>query len=85
MALQQEVTLGLRFDPLGDHLQTQVPGDGQGGGGDGRILRVSRQILHEGAVDLEPRDRQALEVDQAGVARAEVVQGQPQPQAAQPL
>ena len=43
------------------------------------------QVAHETAVDLESLDREALQVGQAGVARAEVVQCQPDPQLLEPL
>ena len=52
---------------------------------DAQIRRVRREVADEGAVDLQPIDPEALQVGQAGVAGAEVVDHQPYPQRPQRL
>ncbi len=69
-----------RLDALGDDPQAQGAGQGDDRGrhGAGRSGRGA-QVPHEGPVDLEVVDGQVLEVGQRGVARAEVVDGDPHP------
>jgi hypothetical protein len=54
-----ELARGL--DPLGDHRQPQGVRQANDGGDHGVVLRVEVQPGHEGAVDLQRRDRQVLQ------------------------
>ena len=65
-----------RFHAFGDGLQIQAVRHLDDGAHDGRIVRVGGQVADEALVDLELVDVEALEVGQAGVAGAEVVDGQ---------
>src|SRR2546423_10680103 len=65
-----------RLDALRD--DRQIEGMAQAGHrvDDRSVLAVATQARDEGPVDLELVHREALEIGQAGVARAEVVDGQ---------
>ncbi|OSY51956.1 hypothetical protein BG846_02418 [Streptomyces fradiae ATCC 10745 = DSM 40063] len=60
---------------LGDDEQAEGVGQVHGAADDLGVLRVDGEAGHEGAVDLQFADREAAQVDQGRVARAEVVQG----------
>ena len=81
----QEIPLRLVLDPLGDHVQAQRPAHLNDGIDDACIAGVGGQALDETAVDLEPLDREALQITEAGIAGAEVVDGHPQPQRSERL
>jgi hypothetical protein len=70
----QEVALLARFHALGDHRQPQAAPQGDDGAHDGGVVGVGQHVAHKGLVDLELIQRQALEVAQAGVAGAEIVE-----------
>src|SRR5690606_18277594 len=71
--LPQEGELLVRFDALGDDLQAQIVAERDDRANDRRIVRVSRDILHEGTIHLQPVDRKAFEIAQARIAGSEVV------------
>jgi hypothetical protein len=61
------------LDAFGHDRQVEVLGQVEHGVADRRVLGRARQVLDEGAVDLQHRDREALQVGQRGIAGAEVV------------
>src|SRR5438105_913671 len=63
------------LDPLGHDAQPQVVTKVDGRLHDGRAVPVGRHVRHERLVDLDLTDRQALQVGQGRVARAEVIDG----------
>ena len=63
------------LDALGDDQQAERVGEVDGAADDLRVLVVDGQPGHEGPVDLQLAHRQPPQVDQRGVARAEVVEG----------
>ena len=73
------------LDAFGHDAQVQLLRQGDDGGHDGRILVVVLQLVHEAAVDLQLGGRQALQVQQARIAGAEVVDGNGHAQAGQAL
>ena len=72
----QEGGLLLGLHALGGDAQVQPAGHRDDGGDDGRIVGIMAQVLDERAVDLQRVDGEALQVRQARVAGAEVVDGQ---------
>ncbi|RMS60168.1 hypothetical protein ALP65_04561, partial [Pseudomonas aeruginosa] len=71
----QELLLGLGFHALGDDLQVQRAAEGDDRRDDRGVVAVVGQLVDEATVDLQFARRQALEIEQAGVAGAEVVDG----------
>ena len=69
----QELRLLLRFNALGDDAQAEVPGHRQHQLDDGGVVDVVRRVVHEALVDLQLVQGEALQVGQAGIAGAEVV------------
>src|SRR5437867_7265836 len=51
----EELTLPLRLDALRDYPHSQVVGEGDDGGGDGRVVGIGRDVLIERAIDLQRR------------------------------
>ena len=72
----QELQLLEALDALGHDLQVEVVAEADDGAHDGGILGVHREVVDEGAVDLERVEREALEVVERAVAGAEVIDGQ---------
>lgn len=73
----QPFHLGLGFDTLGHHRQTE-PLRHRQDGPDQRLVRlVVQQPIDETLVDLECLERKVLEVAQGRIARAEVIDQQP--------
>ena len=72
-ALAQPVELLGSFHALGDRAQAEAVREADDRGADRRVVVVPAEVAHEAAVDLEPVDRQALEVGQARIAGAEIV------------
>ena len=68
---------------LGDDLEAQVPAEVDDRPHDRHVLALAAEAGDEAAVDLDLVDRQALQVGQRRVARAEVVHGQPDAERAQ--
>src|SRR5207344_165903 len=66
-----------RLDALGHRLEPERAAQADDGAHDRGISTVRGQARDERAVDLEHVDREALEIAQARVARAEVVDGEP--------
>jgi diguanylate cyclase (GGDEF)-like protein/PAS domain S-box-containing protein len=50
------------FDPFSDHLQLEGVGQGDDRIGDGGIIRIDQDVVHERLVDLEPIQREVLQV-----------------------
>ena len=65
---------------LGDDLQLEAARHADDGAHDGGIIRVADDVAHERLVDLELVHREPLEVGQAGIPGAEVVDRQAHPQ-----
>src|SRR5471032_2904301 len=72
----QEGQLLERLDAFGNHLVLELLGDADDGAGDGAVVGVAGNAGGERAVDLQRVDREALQVGQAGITGAEVVQRQ---------
>ncbi len=72
----QESELGVGFHTLGDDRELQGMPQLDDGSDDGRGIGVFSHIAHEGLVDLEFVHGQPLQVREAGVARAEVIDGE---------
>ncbi len=70
---------------LRDHVQLQGLGELDDGPHDRGALGVGEQVGDEGLVDLDLVDRQALEVREAGIAGAEIVDGELHAHALEPL
>src|ERR1700693_22446 len=66
------------FDPFGDDRQAQAVAQFDGRAHDGGVLCLFRCMRYEGAIDLEFVALQALNVGERGIARAVIVDGQPQ-------
>src|ERR1700733_2445846 len=62
-----------RLDPLRDHAQLEALRHADHGGDDAGILARRRDLGDERLIDLERVDRKFLEIAQARIARAEVV------------
>ena len=71
------------FHALGNHFQPQGLAQGDDGVDDGLVVRVREQVAHKALVDLDLVQRHALEVAQAGIAGAKVIQRKTHPQRAQ--
>src|SRR3569623_668933 len=74
--LAQEGELFGCLHALRHHVEAQAPGHGDDGGDDGRVVLIGLHVADEGAVDLESLDREALEIAQRRIARAEIVDGE---------
>src|SRR5215470_6800323 len=72
------------LDAFGDHLDVQMARHGDDGTHDGEVAQVGHQVAHEGAVDLEGVDAPALQVGEARVPGAEIVNGNVYTELAQP-
>jgi len=72
---QQYVTLLVGFHAFGDDLHADRAGELDDAGDDGGVFGFAAQPVDEGPVDLQFVDGEPFEVDQAGVAGAEVVDG----------
>src|SRR4051812_9537685 len=73
----QKPQLRLGLDAFSDQPQAQALGHRHNGGDDCGVLCTVRHAAHEGAIDLELLDPEALEIRKAGIARTEVVDGNP--------
>src|SRR5581483_2438368 len=69
----QEVELLGPLDAFGDEAQAQAVRERRDGAHDGGVVRVPGKVADEGLVDLELLQAKALEVAQARIAGAEVV------------
>src|SRR3569623_1790637 len=74
--LAQEGELFGCLHALRHHVEAQAPRHGDDGGDDGRVVLIGLHVADEGAVDLESLDREALEIAQRRIARAEIVDGE---------
>src|ERR1700720_1311668 len=73
--LAQLLELLPTLDTFRNHLDVQMPGHGDDGADDGEIAHVGHQVTHETAVDLERIHAPALQVREARVANAEIIDG----------
>src|SRR6516165_7117840 len=73
--LAQLLELLPALDPFGNHLDVQMARHGDDGAHDREVAEVGHQVAHEAAIDLERVHPPALEVREARVAGAEVVDG----------
>lgn len=71
----EEIALRGRLHALGDHVQFQAPSHGDDRLGHHGIPMAGRQVVDEGFVDLELRERQLRQVIERGIAGAKVVEG----------
>src|SRR5712671_6951137 len=81
----QEFQLLHGLDPLRDHPHAERMRERDHRLGDRRVLPVPVGLAHERPVDLKAIDRQAREVAQARIARAEIVDGDLHPQLLQAI
>src|SRR4029079_9644158 len=68
------------FDALRDRLELQRVREADDGGDQAAASRFLAQPAEERALDLEYVDREAVEVAEGGLAGAEIVDGEPDPQ-----
>jgi len=74
-ALAQEVLALLHvFDAFGDHAKMQALRERDHGIDDGRTVGLAADVAHEGLVDLQGVDGKSLEIAQARIAGAEIVE-----------
>src|SRR6267378_61626 len=73
--LAQLLELLPTLDTFRNHLDVQMPRHGDDGADDGEITQVRHQVTHETAVDLERIHPPALQVREARVADAEIIDG----------
>src|SRR5882762_9475450 len=73
--LAQLLELLPTLDTFRNHLDVQMAGHGDDGTDDGEIAQVRHQVTHETAVDLERIHAPALQVREARVANAEIIDG----------
>src|SRR6516165_5420271 len=73
--LAQLLELLPALDPFGNHLDVQMARHGDDGAHDREVAEVGHQVAHEAAIDLERVHPPALEVREARIAGAEVVDG----------
>src|SRR5262245_3200319 len=62
------------LDSFRDNRQTELPAESDGRADDRRIIGVREQVEHERPVDLQSIERELLQVAEAGVAGAEIVE-----------
>ena len=70
----QEIRRGPVLDAFGDDGQAQLLAEPDGRTDDRRVVGIGQQSEHERAVDLQPVEREFLEIAQAGKAGAEIVE-----------
>src|SRR5438094_7598300 len=81
--LAQLLELLPALDALGHHMDVKVLRHGDDGADDREVREVRHQVAYEAAVDLERIHAPALEVREARVADAEVIDGDAHPELAQ--
>ena len=62
------------FDAFGNDALLEVDAHGDGGANDGRFVGVSGDFVHKGFVNLQDVDGKLLEIAEAGIAGAEVIE-----------
>ncbi len=65
-----------RLDALSRDLQPETMPHRRDRAHDGRVVRVVRQVAHERLIDLQAVQREALQVAEAGVAGAQIIDRQ---------
>src|ERR1019366_8059463 len=75
----KESELLLRFNALGNHALLQVLAHINYGTNDGRVVRIARDLLDEGFVNLQDVDGKLPEIAEARIAGAEVIHGKVDP------
>src|SRR5258708_27634646 len=71
----QQIDAGGVLDAFGDDGEAQEIGERDGADDDRCVIRARPQLMHERLVDLQPVDREFLEIGQAGIAGAEIIKG----------
>ena len=74
----EELDLRRHLDAFGDDIHAQPPRHVDDRAYDFEILAALFQAIHEAAVDLQRVDGEFVQVGEAGIARAEVVDGNAQ-------
>src|SRR5580704_13859841 len=75
----KECELLLRFDAFGNHALLEVPAHINDGAYDGRVIRISRDLVDKGLVNFQDIDGKLPEIAEAGIAGAEVIHSKVQP------
>jgi hypothetical protein len=70
-AAQQELALFVLLAPFGDNLQAEFRGQGDDRLDDRGRVRIDMDVAHEGLVNFERREREALQVAERSVAGSE--------------
>jgi len=79
----EECELVARFHAFGAHVQAQAVRHPDDGPDDRCVVRLDEDLAHERLVDLEAVEREAPQIAERRVARAEVVDGEPHARAVQ--
>src|SRR2546422_2473594 len=72
----QEFELRARLDPFGHNLDIETARHGDDRLRYFDVVRIGREVLHKASIDLDVADREALQIADRRVARAEVVDRQ---------
>src|SRR3954462_8151723 len=64
-----------RFHTFCDHFEVQAVRHGDDSASDRGVVRIYRDVPHEGPVDLERVDRETLQVTQTRIAGTEIIDG----------
>ena len=72
--LTRQIGRGAVLDAFGDHGQAQLLAEADGRTDDRRVVGIGQQSEHERAVDLQSVERKFLQITQAGIAGAEIVE-----------
>src|SRR5712671_5376925 len=81
---RQQIGCGAVLDAFGDDRQAQHLTQAYRGADNRRIVRVGFQLMHEIPVDLQPVEREFLQIAQAGIAGAEIVEDDSNPEILDP-
>src|SRR3954447_22861991 len=80
----QECKLLLSFNAFGDDRHLEPVAETNDGANDRGRLRVTADVDHEGAVDLDLVERKSLQITQGRITAAEIVHRYPYPECLQP-
>ena len=72
----QQLCTGLVLD-AGDHGKAQLPAERDGRPDNRRVSGIAEQDEHKRPVDLEPVEREFLQIAEAGITGAEVIEHDP--------
>lgn len=84
-AADEKIALRASLDAFGGHLDPERTRQRDDRRDDGALFLVTGRVGDEAAVDLQLVHRKALQVGEARIARAEIVDGNRHPQRLQPL